>query len=348
MKKIMKKLSVLLSLMLCFVFTACGGGDKESKVSSKEEFKPVTLRYATQHSIDHAAQASAEAIKAEVEEKTNGRIKITIYPANQLGDWTQVYDEVMMGSIDIAHTSVPETYDARIGAGFLPYLARNYDELAQVMAGDSYLVQEMKKLQKKFNIHFFGYYCEGFSGIGTSKPVLAADQVKVDKGVVVRVPGNDAFKLPTEYLGYRTSTIPYADTFAAIQTGVVDGWQAGPPNLNYLNFRDVITHYYHYNLTHEATQMYMSEKVWEKLLPEDQKILEEAIMKQSRKSIEIAKMEDEKYMDLLRKHGITVVTFDDATLATMAEGVRNEVWEKLSETYTKEFLDGLLDSYKEK
>ena len=30
----------------------------------------------------------------------------------------------------------------------------------------------------------------------------------------------------------------------------------------------------------------------------------------------------------------------------MAEGVRKEVWGKLSETYTKEFLDGLLASYK--
>ena len=61
----------------------------------------------------------------------------------------------MMASIDIAHTSVPETYDARIGAGFLPYLAKkNYDELAQVMAEDSYLVAENAKKNYKKNLIF--------------------------------------------------------------------------------------------------------------------------------------------------------------------------------------------------
>ena len=49
-----------------------------SGLAGAADFKPVNLRYATQHPVDHTAQAAAEAIKAGVEEKTEGRVKISI------------------------------------------------------------------------------------------------------------------------------------------------------------------------------------------------------------------------------------------------------------------------------
>jgi TRAP-type C4-dicarboxylate transport system substrate-binding protein len=306
----------------------------------------VNLRYATQHPVEHTAQAAAEAIKAEVEEKTQGRVTITIYPANQLGDWTQVFDEVMMGTIDIAHTSVPESYDARIAAGFLPYLARDYVELAKVFAPDAYLPTVMGEILEKQGLKYFCHYCEGFSGIGLTKPAVDAAKPGVDKGVLCRVPGNDGFKLPTEYLGYRTSTIPYADVFAAIQTGVVDGWMGGPPNLNYLNYRDLIKYYYQYNVTHEATQIYMNMDKFKSLSEADQAVLEAAVRKQCAGSIDSAKADDDKYNKMMADMGINVVFFTPEELETMAQGVRENVWPKLAETYTKEFLDKLLESLK--
>lgn len=330
-----RKIAVILSTIMLFALLP---------LTWTAEAAPVNLRYATQHPVDHTAQAAAEAVKAEVEAKTEGRVTITIYPANQLGDWTQIFDEVMMGTIDIAHTSVPESYDARIGAGFLPYLARDYAELAKVFAADAYLPTVMSGILEKQGLKFFGYYCEGFSGIGLTKPAKEPATPGVEKGVLCRVPGNDAFKLPTEYLGYRTSTIPYADVFAAIQTGVVDGWMGGPPNLNYLNYRDLIKYYYQYNVTHEATQIYMNLAKFKSLQPGDQKVLEEAIKKQCAGSIASAQTDDDKYNKLMADMGIKVTFFTDAELETMAKGVRENVWPKLAETYGQEFLDELLKS----
>ena len=332
-----KATSLILSAFLLFIWLPQAGAQSGGAAS-------VTLRYATQHPVDHTAQRAAEAVKAEVEAKTKGRVKIDIYPDNQLGDWTQVYDEVMMGTIDIAHTSVPESYDARIAAGFLPYLARNYEELAKVFNPEAFLPKVMAEIQAKQGIKFLGYYCEGFSGIGLTKQAVQPAAPGVDKGVLCRVPQNDAFKLPTEYYGYRTSTIPYADVFAAIQTGVVDGWAGGPPNLNYLNYRELIKYYYQYNMTHEATQLYMNMDKFKSLRPEDQKVLEEAFHKQSAGSIASAKADDEKYIKLLREAGVEVILFSDDELKALAEGVRQNVWPKLARAYTQKFLDELLAS----
>ena len=344
-KGVKKSLLILLAITFAIAAAGCGGDSAPSGGGDDEQgFEPVTLRYATQHPIENPAQTAAEAIKAEVEAKTEGRVLIDIYPANQLGDYMQVYDDVIMGTIDMAHTSTPESYDPRCSAGFLPYLATDFDDLSKVFAPDAYLPTLMADIQGDLGVKFFGYFCEGFNGIGMVKQVIGPADIGVDKGVLCRVPGIDAFKFPTEYLGYRTSTIPYADVFTAMQTGVIDGWMGGPAILNYQNYRELIHYYYDYNLDCEATQIYMNMDKFNSLLPEDQRVLEAAVLKQCAGSIGDAKIDNEKYLQLLRDYGIEVITFSQDELDAFAKGVRENVWPMLAESYGKEFLDELAAS----
>lgn len=338
----MKKLVVLL-LCLSMIFATVGCGNDAAESAGD---KPITLKLATQHPTEHMAQVSAEAIKAKIEAETEGRVKIEIYPASQLGDYLQVYEEVMRGTIDLAHISTPEKYDPRVTIGFLPYLAKDYDELKKVFAADSFLTKEMTKIEAESHIKFLGYYAEGFSGIGVVDAVNEPSMPNVDKGSLVRVPSINAFKFPAERLGFSTSTIAYSDTFAAMQTGVVDGWVGGPPNLNYLTFRDVIKHYYQYNLTHESTQYLMNLEKFEGLTPVDQKIIEDAFREQCDASFEIAEQEDRKYLDLLKNQGIEVVEFTADELDAIAKDVRANVWPQLTDKYPQELMDGIVESLK--
>jgi len=81
------------ALMLCFAaalgLTACTGGDDQAAPTGKKTEK-VVLKFATQHPTEHMAQKSAERIKARIEKETDGRIEVKIYPANQLGDASQL------------------------------------------------------------------------------------------------------------------------------------------------------------------------------------------------------------------------------------------------------------------
>jgi TRAP-type C4-dicarboxylate transport system substrate-binding protein len=252
----------------------------------------------------------------------------------------------MRGTIDLAHISTPEKYDSRVTIGFLPYLAKDYDELKKVFAADSYLTKEMTKIEAESDIKFLGYYCEGFSGVGVVDAVDEPSVPGVNKNSLVRVPSINAFKFPAERLGFSTSTIAYSDTFAAMQTGVVDGWVGGPPNLNYLTFRDVIKHYYQYNLTHESTQYLMNLEKFEGMTPEDQKIIEDAFREQCDASFAIAEQEDRKYLDLLSEQGIEVVEFTEEELASLAADVRANVWPMLTDKYPQELMDGIVESLK--
>ncbi|MBQ6930120.1 MAG: TRAP transporter substrate-binding protein DctP [Oscillospiraceae bacterium] len=338
-----KLLALLLAGAMALSMVACGGSEP-APAADPEAFEPITLKFANQHPGDGTASKSDQAICDAIEEATEGRVKVELYTDSSLGDYTSVVEEVMVGTIDMAHTTMVETYDARMSGSMLPYLGSNYDELKKAYDPEGYLYNTVFEIGQGMGIRTFGFYCEGFSGVGAGPEVTNAAVPGAEKGAIVRVPGVDTFALSARDLGFVTSTIAYSDTYTAIQTNTVQGWVGGPPNLNYLYFRDVINNYYHYMLTQEATQIYMSEKTWDKLLPEDQEAIDAIIKAECAKSFELAAADDANYMQMMKDAGINVVEFTDAERAEMAKYVREKTWPELAKNTSQEFLDNILAS----
>jgi len=338
-----KLLALLLAGAMALSMVACGGSEP-APAADPEAFEPIVLKFANQHPGDGTASKSDQAICDAIEEATEGRVKVELYTDSSLGDYTSVVEEVMVGTIDMAHTTMVETYDARMSGSMLPYLGSNYDELKKAYDPEGYLYNTVFEIGQGMGIRTFGFYCEGFSGVGAGPEVTNAAVPGAEKGAIVRVPGVDTFALSARDLGFVTSTIAYSDTYTAIQTNTVQGWVGGPPNLNYLYFRDVINNYYHYMLTQEATQIYMSEKTWDKLLPEDQEAIDAIIKAECAKSFELAAADDANYMQMMKDAGINVVEFTDAERAEMAAYVREKTWPELAKNTSQEFLDNILAS----
>lgn len=311
-------------------------------MADTSDFKPIKIRFANQHPSDSIASEADRRICQRIFEETEGRITIDLYTDSSLGDYSSTVQELMMGTIEMCHISAPENYNPRFASSMLPYLGSSYDELKKAYARDGILFQNVYEAAQNIGIHTFGVFCEGFSGIGTATPIQDAAMSNTDKNTLVRVPSLDSFALPARRLGFRTSTIAYADTYTAIQTGTVNGWVGGPANLNYLYFRDVIKYYYHYMLTQEATQIMMNERFFQKLLPEDQETITRIIQEECDNSFEIAAADDQKYMELMKEYGIEVIEFTDEERATMAADIRENVWPDLAKVYGKEYLGQIL------
>lgn len=344
----MKKriLALSLTMAMAISLTACGGKKGETPAASGDvsDFTPIVLKFGNQHPADGTATESDKRICDAIAEATEGRVTVDLYTDSSLGDYTSIFDEVMMGTIDMAHITAPDNQDARMSGSMLPYLGSSYDELKVAYDPDNYLYKTVYEAGQGLGIHTFGFYCEGFSGIGVADELTDAATAGTDKGAIVRVPSVDNFALAAKDLGFRTSTISYSDTYTAIQTGTVTGWVGGPPNLNYLYFRDVINYYYHYMMTQEATQIMMSEKTWKKLLPQDQEAIDKIIKDELSKSFELAAADDAEYMQKLKDAGITIVEFTDEERAAFAQHVRDNVWPQLAKNTSQEFLDGILAS----
>lgn len=349
--------AMLLLVIMVLSLTACGNkgtsntaqpSDNGTEVTDADtaSFTPVKFRFANQHPTDSIASEADRRICEKIAEATEGRVTVELYTDSSLGDYTSTVQELMMGTIEMCHISAPDNYDPRMAASMLPYLGSNYDELKKAYDRDGVLFQGVYEAAQKSGIHTFGIFCEGFSGIGSALPIENAGISNTDKGILVRVPSLDNFALAARRLGFRTSTIAYVDTYTAIQTGTVNGWEGGPPNLNYLYFRDVIKYYYHYMVTQEATQIMMNEKVFQSLLPQDQEAITRIIQEECDNSFEIAEADDQKYMDLMWDAGIEIIEFSDEERAAMAVDIRENVWPDLAKNLGEEFVEQIIEMMK--
>ena len=342
MKSVLKNtLAILIGLLMLLGLVACGGTPKTS--SEENRFTPVEWRMANQHPEGSIAAIADQEVCDAIYKATDGRVKVTLYLNNALGDYLSVFDEIMIGSIEMGHISTNEAYDSRLLGTFLPYLATGYEQLPNLYSPSGYLFTTLHDdVYDKLGIELMGFFCEGFDGICSRVELTDPAVVGAEKGCLLRVPGMETFIECNLMLGFRTTTIPYSDTYTAMQTGLCDGASGVPANLGYLNFRDVMKYYYDYQQIQEATSFLINKKALESLLPEDQETIRKIIQDKCTESFELAQNDEQKYKEMLTAEGIIVVEFTEEERAEFARACREKVWPKLAETFTAEFIDGCL------
>lgn len=304
----------------------------------------MTLRFAGQVPLEHTATKLMHQVADEVKEKTEGRIEIEVYPANQLGDYTLVYEELIRGTIDMAAISVPSQFDPRLEVTYINCFVRNFDEAKIVFATDGWLFKKMDELSARLGVKLLGFQVEGFIGIGSTKPVTDPLNPDVDKNVLVRIPNMDVYKLGAEAMGYRTVTVPWADVYTALQTGVADGVDGMTPTAAYTMLKDVLKYWYDLNYSVENFNYMISMKTWEKLSEGDRKVIADACAKVTEMSIELAKADQQKHLDLMKLAGIEVHTYTADELKPIFTKV-SATWGALSEKFTKELIDEFTKEY---
>ncbi len=316
---------------LCLAFLFCL---MPQSVSAAE---PIVLKFAGQDPPEHFATTSMKQIAAEVAKKTNNRVQIKVYPANQLGDYSLVYEELIRGTIDMAAISFPSQFDSRMDLIYVQGYTASYEQVAKVYDPNGWFFKKMDEFNSKLGVKLLGMYLEGMVGIGTVKPLRDPLNPKVDKGVLLRIPNMDVFKTALEGAHFRTISIPFADVYQSLQTGVCDGDTGYSIVAAYTTFGDVIKHWYNFNKNTECLGIMVSGKVWDKLSPEDRKVLQTAVSKQAALSIKNARANDKKYLDLMKKRGIKVHMYTTKELKPLMNAFMS-TWGQLDQTKGKDLM----------
>lgn len=348
-----KYASLALAGALALSLAACGGGSSSSGGSGDtastpaaasgdaSDFTPLTLRMGNQHNSESVGNKLDQELCDRIAEVTEGRVTVELYSDSALGDYTNMFDELMVGSLDMAHISPVESYDSRVSGTMLPYLAFDYETLLQVYAEGSFLYTEISDALNNLGIRLGGIFCEGFNGIGVMQELEGANTAGVEKGCIIRSPMLDVYSLEMQDLGFRVSSLPYSDTYTSMQTGVVAGLAGCTAQMNYLAFRDLITHFYDYRYNQEATMILISNQTWEKLLPEDQEAISAVIKEICEKAAVEAETINDEYMETMAAEGINVVTFTDEELAAFYDSCHANVWPQLAANYPEGWLESL-------
>jgi TRAP-type C4-dicarboxylate transport system substrate-binding protein len=204
----MKK-NLLIILMIgvaaFLVITGCQKKEKTTELTYSIFFPPT-------HSQCKAAVSWAE----EIEKRSDGRIKITIFPGGTLTKANQCYDGVVKGISDIGMSCFAYT------RGRFPVMAavdlpHGYPDgsVATRVATEFYKKMSPKELN---DVKVLYIHAHGPGLLSTKKPVRVLEDIK---GMKIRSTGLSAQIVKT--LGGAAVAMPQGDTYEALQKGVVEG-----------------------------------------------------------------------------------------------------------------------------
>ena len=124
----MKKL-VFLSLALVLAMGIVAFATHTSAQAAPE----YKWRLAQVHPVDSDFDVRAKAFAKKVFDRTNGRIQIDVYSGGVLGDWTETFEMLMRGSLEMTMAQANANFDPKLNlAYYFPYLVTDIKEAKKV------------------------------------------------------------------------------------------------------------------------------------------------------------------------------------------------------------------------
>ena len=168
---------------------------------------PLTMRFAHFAQEDHPANIAAKQFASRVAERTNGAIRVMIFPNNQLGGPPEQAEQIKLGTIDMGLPTEGQLdkYDRAFGAVMLPFIFDNRALVFRVLDGPA--MAWLAPLAEKQGFVLLRNWDYGFRNVTNSvRPIHAPEDVK---GLKLRTPPELQIQASMEALGVTVQAIAF-------------------------------------------------------------------------------------------------------------------------------------------
>ncbi len=231
--------------------------------------KPIILKFAGWTPPQHPFSRMGAWIVHEIEQRSDGRIKVEYYWSNSLVPAAQLIDALQKGVADIAYINpayqpgkMPLMSVISIGVEDVCPSAKALQELVQM--------PEVKAEFDALNIRYLGPLTNNSYGVWTkSKQVRTITDLK---GLKLRAVGNHANLLHA--LGGVPVSMPPTDIYQAIEKGTLDGALGNPSFALGYKWDEVTKYYNPISFGGLGQFVAINKNSWAKLPPDIQKRLD--------------------------------------------------------------------------
>ncbi|RQD71863.1 MAG: DctP family TRAP transporter solute-binding subunit [Tindallia sp. MSAO_Bac2] len=282
-KKTLKVLSLLLVMVFALVtVTGCGGGNGNGEPApAPENGEPeaagegeIVLRAATSVDMSHPYNQGMIAYGEMLEERTNGKFSIEVYPDAQLGSEREIIEGIQMGTIDVTVVSTAPL------AGFsdaflvtdLPFIFEDKPHAYRVLDGE--IGQSIFDQLEGTGIVGLAFWENGFRNITNSqRPIEVPEDVQ---GLKIRTMENQIHMDSFREVGADPTPMAFGELFTALQQGTVDGQENPLPIIATSRFYEVQDHLALTGHFYAPAPLLISGALWDSLTDEEKTIFQEA------------------------------------------------------------------------
>jgi tripartite ATP-independent transporter DctP family solute receptor len=294
----------------------------------------INLRSADIHPDGYPTVEAVKFMGQLISERTNGRIKVQVMPSSVLGSEKDTIEQTRFGVIDLNRVNaapfnnlVKET----VVLG-MPFLFRSTEHMHKTVDGP--IGDEILAAFEPHGLIGLTYYDSGARSFYTTKKPV--EKLADLKGMKIRVQQSDLWIAMMQAFGANPTPMPMGEVYSSLETGVVDGAENNWPSYESARHFEVAKNY---TLTEHSLNpeiLVMSKISWDKLTPEDQKIVRQAAKESTVKMRELWTAREKTSEEKVRAAGVNVIKVDKSEFSAAMKPVYDKF-------VTDEKLKGLLE-----
>ncbi|MEL6250443.1 MAG: TRAP transporter substrate-binding protein [Bacteroidota bacterium] len=183
------------------------------------EQKVYTFRIGHVANEDHTWHQAFLYFKKILDERTNGRINIEVYPAEQLGKEIEVIRSIQAGIVEMTITAgTLQNWTEMAGFCETPFLLKDSTHLHRVADGPIGKRIEADILENT-GMRPLAYFERGARHLTSNRPIRHPDELK---GIILRTPNVPSYITAWEALGAKPTPMAFSEVFTSLQQGTIE------------------------------------------------------------------------------------------------------------------------------
>ncbi|MCA0962392.1 C4-dicarboxylate TRAP transporter substrate-binding protein [Salipiger bermudensis] len=283
-----------------------------------------TLALSTSQPLTDPLVIAMQGAKEKIEERTDGRLEVVIYPSSQLGEDNDVLEQIRGGApiavlVDAGRLA---PFQKELGILSAPYLVDDYTGYAEITASPVYdgWVDELAEASglRLMNYNWF----QGTRQMFTQKEITSPADLS---GVRVRTIDAPGWIATINAMGATAAPMAWSEVYSAMQLGAIDGAEAQLTGAYGIKLHEVSTNVAFTNHIQLFTGLVTSDS-WFQSLPEDiRTVLDEELAAAGDAATEATVAKLEEVQAEMEAAGVTFNEVDMAPFREATAGVYDEL-----------------------
>lgn len=307
--------------------------------SSSAVLAATEIKVAFNQSDKHPQYQALTYLGEKLQEQTEGRYKLTIFPNEQLGDQRASLELVQNGVIQMAMVANPlvENYDNTFAVLGLPYIYSGSEHQEKVFTSGA--LDELFASTNRFGFEVLTAYTAGARSVYTKgAPVKTLADMK---GKKIRVMQSDTM---IKMLNCMTGTgVPMnqGEVYTAIQQGVLDGAENNEITYADLKQYEVAPYFSRTQHLMVADLLVASNFFLNKMSAEDRATLQKLVKESTTKEFELWRAQISQAEQVAKDGGATFVDVDIEPFQQACQGLQQELLKTPKQKALYEAIMGL-------
>jgi tripartite ATP-independent transporter DctP family solute receptor len=300
--------SKLLIVMVCFIFLVAFSFAEGSKEAPTGGAEPILIKLGHAQSTSDVFHIASQKFAEICNEKSNGQIKVQVFPAGQLGSIRDMIEGLRIGTLQGVWDTPSriETYTELASIFNIPYLIENRAHGERVW--ESEVGEKLfSDMAANSGIRVVSMGWRGSRNMTTNRAIHTPADLK---GMKLRVPPYDIPVKTWQTLGANPTPLDWNEVYLALQQGTIDGQENPMSNNISGKLYEVCPYLILTEHVKNFSALMLGDQFYKKLPDDARKIIVEAAIEASKVQGDIVDASEAEFIQKFKDEGVVVINPD--------------------------------------